>query len=178
MITKDILVLRKDKDTAFITDSVRTEGRNGQRVSGKMVWTFSVHSAIDIKKGSVINVVCCERVCYERVWYEHGLLWKWSVLNRSVMNGSVMNVVCFELSVMSGLLWTRLFWMGTILKHNYVFMSHEFQSVYFNWVQVKSPLILKVVVAIAYVAKILTSKIKMQIIGNDSEVFRMSGKLN
>jgi len=68
--------------------------------------------------------------------------------------------------------------MGTILKHNYVFMSHEFQSVYFNWVQVKSPLILKVVVAIAYVAKILTSKIKMQIIGNDSEVFRMSGKLN
>ena len=61
---------------------------------GKMVWTFSVHIAIDIKKGSVINVVCYERVCYEQ-----GLLWKCSVLDRSVMN-----VVCFEWSVMSGLL--------------------------------------------------------------------------
>jgi len=50
--------------------------------------------------------------------------------------------------------------MGTILKHGYVFMSHEFQTVYCNWVQVKNPLILKVVVAIAYVATILTSKIK------------------
>jgi len=38
------------------------------------------------------------------------------------------------------------------LKHCYVFMSHEFQAVYCNWVQSKSPLILKVVVAIAYVA--------------------------
>jgi len=68
--------------------------------------------------------------------------------------------------------------MGTILKHGYVFMSHEFRTVYCNWVQVKSPLMLKVVVAMAYVATILTSKIKMYIIGNDSEVFRMSGKLN
>jgi len=68
--------------------------------------------------------------------------------------------------------------MGTILKHCYVFMSHEFQTVYCNWVQHKSPLILKVVVAIAYVATILTSKIKTQIIANDSEVFSMSGKLN
>jgi len=34
-----------------------------------MVWTFSVHTAIDIKKGSVMNVVC-----YERVFYEYGLL--------------------------------------------------------------------------------------------------------
>jgi len=50
--------------------------------------------------------------------------------------------------------------MGTILKH-YVFMSHDFQTVYCNWVQRKSPLILKVVVAIGYVATILTSKIKM-----------------
>jgi len=49
-----------------------------------MVWTFRVHTAIDIKKGSVINVVCYERVCYE-----HGLLLKWSVLNRSGMNGRV-----------------------------------------------------------------------------------------
>ena len=57
-----------------------------------MLWTFSVHTAIYIKKGSVINVVCYERVCYE-----HGLLWKWSVFNRSVMN-----VVCFEWSVMNG----------------------------------------------------------------------------
>jgi len=48
-------------------------------VLGKMVWTVSVHTAIHIKKGSVINVVCYERVCYERVCYEHGLLWKWSV---------------------------------------------------------------------------------------------------
>jgi len=40
----------------------------GQRVLGKMVWNFSVHTAIDIKKGSVINVVSYERVCYE-----HGL---------------------------------------------------------------------------------------------------------
>jgi len=57
----------------------------------KMVWTFSVHTAIDIKKGSVINVVCYERGCYERVCYEHVLLWKWYVLN-----GSVVNVVCYE----------------------------------------------------------------------------------
>jgi len=42
----------------------------------------------------------------------------------------------------------------------------------------QKPLILKVVVAIAYVATILTSKIKMYIIGNDSEVFRMTGKVN
>ena len=82
---------------------------------------------------SVMNMVC----------YEHGLLW----------------VVCYEWSVMSGLLWTGLFWMGTILKHCYVFMSHNFQTVYCNWVQRKI-LILKVVVAIAYVATILTSKIK------------------
>jgi len=40
-------------------------------------------------------------------------------------------------------------------------MSHEFQTVYCNWVQGKSPLMLKVVVAIACVATILTSKIKM-----------------
>jgi len=51
--------------------------------------------------------------------------------------------------------------MGTILKHCYVFMSHDFPAIYCNWVQRKSPLILKVVVAIAYVAKILSSKIKM-----------------
>ena len=68
--------------------------------------------------------------------------------------------------------------MGAILKHCYVFMSHDFQTVYCNWVQHKSPLILKAVVAIAYVATIVTSKIIMQIIGNASEVFRMSGKLN
>jgi len=42
-------------------------------------------------------------------------------------------------------------------------MSHEFLTVCCNWVQRKSLLILKVVVAIAYVATILTSKIKMQI---------------
>jgi len=53
--------------------------------------------------------------------------------------------------------------MGTILNHCYVFMSHEFLTVCCNWVQRKSLLILKVVVAIAYVATILTSKIKMQI---------------
>jgi len=52
-----------------------------QRVLGKMIWTLSVHNAIDIKKGSVINVVCYERVFYERVCYEHGLLLKWCVLN-------------------------------------------------------------------------------------------------
>jgi len=52
--------------------------------------------------------------------------------------------------------------MGTILKHFYVFMSHDFQTVHCNWVQRKSPLTLKVVVvAIAYVATILTWKIKM-----------------
>ena len=55
--------------------TVRGSGRTGQRVLGKMVWTFSVHTAIVIKKGSVINVICYERVCYERVCYEHGLLW-------------------------------------------------------------------------------------------------------
>ena len=106
---RHILVLRKDKDTIFITDSIRTHGRKGQRVLGKLVSTFSIHTAIDIKKESVINVVCYERVCCERVCYEHGLSWKWSVLNKSVMNGFVMNVVCFEWSVMSGLLWTVCF---------------------------------------------------------------------
>jgi len=41
-------------------------------------------------------------------------------------------------------------------------MSHDFQTVYCIWVQRKRPLILKVVVvAIAHVATILTSKIKM-----------------
>jgi len=40
-------------------------------------------------------------------------------------------------------------------------MSHDFQTVYCNWVQYKIPFILKVVVAIAYVATILTSKIKI-----------------
>ena len=64
------------------------------------------------------------------------------------------------------------------MKHCYVFMSHDFQTVYCNWVQRKSPLILKVMVAIAYVATILSSKIIMLIIGNDSEVFRKSGMLN
>jgi len=51
--------------------------------------------------------------------------------------------------------------MGTIWKHCYVFMSHDFQTVDCNWIQRKIPLIPKVVVAIAYVATILTSKIKM-----------------
>jgi len=51
--------------------------------------------------------------------------------------------------------------MGTVLKHCYVFMSYNFQTVNCNWVQSKTPLILKVVVAIAYVATILISKIKM-----------------
>jgi len=48
-------------------------------VLGKMVWTFSFHTAIDIKKGPLST---------------------WSVTNGSVMNGSVMNMVCYE----SGLL--------------------------------------------------------------------------
>jgi len=91
-----------------------------------------------------MNMVCYESGLFWTGRYERGLFW----------------TVCFEWSVMSGLLWTGLLWMGTILKHGYVFMSHEFQIVYCNWVQVKSPLILKVVVAIAYVATILTSKIK------------------
>jgi len=42
----------------------------------------------------------------------------------------------------------------------------------------QKPLILKGVAAIAYVATSFTSKIKIQIIGNDSEVFRMKGKFN
>jgi len=46
--------------------------------------------------------------------------------------------------------------MGSILKLCYVVMSHDFQTVYCNWVQRKSLLILKVVVAIAHVATILT----------------------
>jgi len=77
-------------------------------------------------------------------------------MNGSVLNRSVMNVLCYEWSVVNGSVS-----MGTILKHCYVFVSHEFQTGYCNWVQRKIPLILKVVVAIAYVATILTSKIKM-----------------
>jgi len=46
--------------------------------------------------------------------------------------------------------------MGTNLKHGYIFISHDFQTIYCNWVQRKSPLILKVVVAIAHVGTILT----------------------
>jgi len=46
--------------------------------------------------------------------------------------------------------------MGAILKHCYVFMSHDFQTVYCNWAQRKSPLIPKLVVEIAHVATILT----------------------
>jgi len=46
--------------------------------------------------------------------------------------------------------------MGTMLK-----FFRIFKTVYCNWVQRKSPLILKVVVATAYVATILTSKIKV-----------------
>jgi len=68
--------------------------------------------------------------------------------------------------------------MGTILKHCYVLMSHDIQTVYCNWDQRKSSLILKVMVAIVYVATILASKTKMWIPGNDSEVLRMSGQLN
>jgi len=47
-----------------------------------MVWTFSVHTAINIKKGPLST------------W--------------SVTNGSVINMVCYE----SGLFWTGLVWMG------------------------------------------------------------------
>jgi len=63
---------------------------------GKIVWTFSVHAAVDMK-GSVINAVCYERFCYERVCYEHGLLWtglfwmvcyEWPVMNGSALNGN------------------------------------------------------------------------------------------
>jgi len=43
-----------------------------------MVWTFSVHTAINIEKGSVST---------------------WSFTNGSVMNGSVMNMVCYESGV-------------------------------------------------------------------------------
>ena len=50
--------------------------------------------------------------------------------------------------------------MGTILKHCYVFMSHDIQTVYCNWVKRKSPLIQKVVVEIAHAATILSWKIK------------------
>ena len=64
-----------------------------------------------------MNVVC----------YERGLLWTWSVMNWSVMNvvcyergllwtWSVMNVVCFEWFVLSGLLWSGLFWTVTDLN--------------------------------------------------------------
>jgi len=40
-------------------------------------------------------------------------------------------------------------------------MSHDFETVYCTWVQRKSPLILKLLVVIAYVVTILTSKIIM-----------------
>jgi len=56
---------------------------------------------------SVMNMVCYE---YGLLWT--GLLWTWSVINGSVMNGSVMNVVCYEWSVLSGLLWAGLFGNG------------------------------------------------------------------
>jgi len=48
-------------------------GLEGAQCVRHSVWTFSVYIATDIKKGSVINVVCYERVCYERVCYEHDL---------------------------------------------------------------------------------------------------------
>jgi len=63
-----------------------------------------------------MNIVFYELVCYERDLLWTGLLWTWSVINGSVMNGSVMNVVCFEWSVLSGLLWAGLFWMVTMTE--------------------------------------------------------------
>jgi len=43
----------------------------------------------------------------------NGSVMNGSVMNGSVMNRSVTNVVCFEWSVVGGLLWTGLFWKGT-----------------------------------------------------------------
>jgi len=53
--------------------------------------------------------------------------------------------------------------MGTILKRCYVFMSHDFQTVYCNWVQRKSPLTLKVVVQLHMLQQFWPQKIKMQV---------------
>jgi len=64
-----------------------------------------------------MNVVCYERVSYECGLLRTGLLWTWSVMKGSSMIRSVTNVVSFECSVMSGLLWTGLFWTDTGDKH-------------------------------------------------------------
>ena len=100
-----------------------------------LLWRCSVLKCGLLWTWSVMNVICYELVCYEWVCYEHVLLWRrpvmntvcyervcyergllrtWSVMNRSVTNRSVTNVVCFEWSVVSGLLWTGLFWKGTV----------------------------------------------------------------
>jgi len=89
-------------------------GPEGQRVLGKMVWTSSVHTAIDIKKGSVINVVCYESglLWTGLVWmgrYERGLFWmvcyEWSVMNGSVLNGDHFEAwLCFYESRVSNCL--------------------------------------------------------------------------
>jgi len=71
---------------------------------GKMVWTFSVHTAMDVKKGSVFNVVCYERVCFEQVCYEW-ICYEWSVMNGSVLNGNnFVALLCFYESRVSNCL--------------------------------------------------------------------------
>ena len=62
------------------------------------------------------ELVCYERVCFERVCYERGLLWTYMVCYERCLlwTGLFMNLVCFEWSVMSGLLWTALLWTDTI----------------------------------------------------------------
>ena len=78
-----------------------------------LLWTWSVFKCGPLWTWSVIKVVCYEWGSYERVCYERGLLWTRSVMNGSVMSRSVTNVVCFEWSVVIGLIWTGRFWKGT-----------------------------------------------------------------
>ena len=127
---------------------------------GKIVWTFSVHTAIDIKKRSVINVVCYERVCLESGLFWTSLLWTglfWMVCyERSVMNGFVLNghhfesLLCFNESRVSNCLLS----LGSVQKPPHT-EGGGGNCICCN-----------------------NCDLKNKNVGNDSEVFRMSGNLN
>jgi len=86
----------------------------------------------------------------------HEIILLWSVMNMVCYESGLFLMVCYEWSVMNVSVLN-----GNDFEALLCFISHDFHTVCCNWVQRKSPLILNVVVAVAYVATILTSKIKI-----------------
>ena len=79
---------------------------NGSVMSGSVMIMVCYERGL-LRTLSVMNIVCCELVCYERglfsnaVRYERGRLWTGLLRTWSV-------VIC--------LIWTGLFWKGTVQK--------------------------------------------------------------